>query len=267
MTEPVFLTQELGPILEFTLNRPEKLNAINEEILYGLRAAVETLQDREDLRVMLIRSTGRYFCAGADLTNTPMPDLKNSSSNVRSWYRRGLAGMLALYQEIEACEKPLVVAHHATCMGGGLELSLSCDFRLAATSAAYAFPEAKFGSIPATGGVSRLTRYVGPHWARWLIMANKQIDAAQALNIGLVHAVYPDDAFEAEVLAFCQHLAKQPPEVTAMAKIAIELATDLESAQARNMERMANSVLSLGDEHIGLLAALKAKLAGGKKGG
>ena len=266
MTAPAFLLDQDGAVLRFTLNRPEKLNAINEEILIGLRDAVDALGSREDLRVLLIRANGRYFCAGADLTNTPMPDLKNSSSNVRNWYRRGLGGMLALYQEMEACEKPIVVAHHATCVGGGLELSLSCDFRLAAASARYAFPEAALGAIPATGGVSRLTRYIGPHWARWMILANQPVDAAQALNMGLVHAVYPDGEFEARVDEFCDHLARQPPEVTAMAKIAIELAADLESAQARNMERMANSVLALGQEHIELFAALKSRLSGGKPG-
>jgi enoyl-CoA hydratase len=266
MTEPALLRREFDGILELTLNRPEKLNALNEEILDGLRNGIEALSSREDLRVMLIRAKGRYFSAGADLTERPVPDMKGSSSKVRTWYRRELGGMLALYQEFEATEKPIVVAHHATCVGGGLELSLSCDFRLAAASARYVFPEASLGSIPATGGVSRLTRLVGPHWARWLIMANLPVDAQRALTMGLVHEVYSDDVFDEQVTAFCQHLAKQPPEVTAMAKVAIELAADLESAQARNMERLANSVLALGQEHGELVGAMKARLHRKKSG-
>jgi enoyl-CoA hydratase/carnithine racemase len=264
MSEPAFLVSEESGILEFRLNRPDKLNALNEEIFRGLTAALNTLITREDLRVMLIRAGGRYFCSGVDLTERPMPDMKGLTTNVRTWYRRDLGGMLPLYLELEAAEKPIVVAHHATCLGGGLELSLSCDFRLAAASARYGFPEAKIGAIPATGGVSRLTRLVGPHWARWMIMANQQVDAARALTMGLVHDVYPDDDFFARVMDFCRHLAKQPPEVTAMAKVSIELAADLESAQARNMERLAVSALTLGREHTELMQAMKDRLTGKK---
>ena len=155
MTKPSFLTTESDGVLEFTLNRPEKLNALNAEIFHGLREAVDALATRDELRVLLIRATGRYFCAGVDLTGAE-PDMHGSSKAVRARYRRELHGMMALYQEMEAVEKPIVVAHHATCVGGGLELSLSCDFRLAAASASYAFPEAKLGMIPASGSVSRL---------------------------------------------------------------------------------------------------------------
>jgi enoyl-CoA hydratase len=262
MTESALLSQEIGPILQLTLNRPAKHNAMNEAIFRGLEQGLETFISRRDLRVMLIRSQGKYFSAGADLAEKPVPEMHGSSSQMRTWYRRELNGMLALYQELEATEKPIVVAHHATCIGGGLELSLSCDFRLAAASASYAFPEGNFGSLPASGGVSRLTRLVGPHWARWMIMANRPIDAVQALAIGLVHQVYPDDEFDTRVMEFCEHLSRQPPEFMAMCKVAIELATDLESAQARNLERLANSVLTLGREHEDLLSAWKARFAG-----
>lgn len=259
MIETPLLRREFDGILEITLNRPDKLNALNRATLDGIRQAVSDLADQAELRVLLIRGTGRYFCAGADLSDSPMPEMNGSSSRVRTHYRKELAGMLALYQEMEAVEKPIVVAHHATCMGGGLEMSMSCDFRLAAQSARYVFPEASFGSLPATGGVSRLTRLVGPHWARWLIMANLPVDAHKALTMGLVHEVFPDAEFDQGVLEFCRHLAAQPPEVTAMAKVAIELATDLESAQARNLERLANSVLTLGREHEQLVEHHKAK--------
>ena len=264
MTESALLSQEIGPILQLTLNRPAKHNALNEAIFRGLAQGLEKFISRPDLRVMLIRAQGKYFCAGADLAEKPMPDMHASTSAIRTWYRRGLNGMLALYQELEATEKPIVVAHHATCIGGGLELSLSCDFRLAAASASYAFPEGNFGSLPATGGVSRLTRLVGPHWARWLIMANRPISAAQGVAIGLVHEVYPDDQFDTQVMSFCEHLSRQPPEFLAMCKVAIELAADLQSAQARNLERLANSVLTIGKEHQELVTAWKARFSGSR---
>ena len=131
------------------------------------------------------------------------------------------------------------------CVGGSLEMSLSCDFRLAAASAGYAFPEARFGLLPATNGVSRLTRLIGPHWARLLVMANMPATAADALNMGLVHKVFADETFEADVMAFCRHLTQQNGEMMGTAKVAIELAHDLGAHQAAAVERMANSTLML----------------------
>ena len=127
---------------------------------------------------------------------------------------------------------------------------MSCDFRLAAKSARYGFPEGKFGVLPASNGVSRLTRLVGTHWARYIIMANLPVDADRALMIGLVHEVYADDGFDDEVMRFCRHLAEQNGEQMGAAKIAIEMARDVGLAQARNVERMANSALMLNPEYL-----------------
>ena len=159
--------------------------------------------------------------------------MPKTASAVREMHRRGLNGMQRIWDEMEAIEKPFVVAHHARCVGGGLEMSLSCDFRLAAASASYAFPEGLFGVLPASNGVSRLTRIVGSHWARYLVMANLVADAQKALTMGLVHDVFPDDVFEDQVMNFCRHLAKQNGEQMGAAKIAIEMARDVGLAQVR----------------------------------
>src|ERR1700761_5344078 len=159
--------------------------------------ALNRFRDTPQLKIMLIRATGRYFCAGADLrggATNPNP----TASSIRETHRRGLNGMHRIYDEMEHIEKPIVVAHHAMCVGGGLELSLSCDFRFAAKSAGYAFPEGLFGVLPASNGVSRLARLCGPHWTRWLIMANKPASADMAYTMGLVPQVYPDETFEQE---------------------------------------------------------------------
>ena len=175
--------------------------------------------------------------------------------------------MHRIYDEMEAIEKPIVVAHHATCMGGGLELSLSCDFRLAAKSARYAFPEGKFGTLPASNGVSRLSRIIGTHWTRYLIMANVAADADRALIMGLVHEVFPDETFEADVMRFCRHLAEQNGEQMGTAKLAIELAHDVGLAQARNVERLANSALMLNPDYLeGMKRYIQGIGAKGKQG-
>ena len=261
MSAPHILVEEIGPILQVTFNRPEKLNALSFELIEGLWKAVATYAEREDLRCFLIRSTGRYFSAGADLLGGQASPRSGGTAAVREWYRTKMGGgMQPLYDEIENLEKPFVVAHHATCVGGGLELSLSCDFRLAAQSAKYSFPEAKLGAIPASNGVSRLTRLVGPHWAKWSILANQLIDADRALSIGLVHDVYPDEIFEAKVLEFCRGLAEIPPEMAAMAKLTIDLAADVTAERARKIERLGQSILQVGAEAAGLTAQVQARL-------
>lgn len=246
---PHLLVEEDGAILIATLNRPEKLNALSGELMRLFEAALHRFRDTPAFKVMLVRAKGRYFCAGADMRGAPDRESPATASGIRESHRLGLHGMHRIYDEMEAMEKPIVVAHHAPCVGGGLELSLSCDFRLAARSATYAFPEGKFGVLPASNGVSRLTRLVGTHWARYLIMANLPIDAERALIMGLVHEVWPDERFEEEVMRFCRHLAAQNGEQMGAAKLAIELARDVGLAQARNVERALNSALMLNPEY------------------
>ena len=251
--QPHLLEHDDGAIKIVTFNRPEKLNALSGQLLGLFEAALHRFRDSPHLKVMLIQATGRYFCAGA-----------TSGSEIREMHRRKINGMHRIYDEMEAIEKPIVVAHHAMCVGGGLEMSLSCDFRLAAKSAGYAFPEAKQGVIPASNGVSRLTRLCGPHWARYMIMANLPIDADRALIMGLAHDVFPDETFRDDVMRFCRHLAEQNGEQMGVAKLAIELANDVDSAQARNVERLANSSLMLGPDYRELQPRHVATIGRGK---
>jgi enoyl-CoA hydratase/carnithine racemase len=247
--EPHLLTQEDGAILIATLNRPDKLNALSAQTMELFEKALHRFRDEPQFKVMLIRATGRYFCSGADMRGGS-PTLNTKGSAVRESHRLGLHGMHRIYDEMEAIEKPIVVAHHAACVGGGLEMSLSCDFRLAAKSASYAFPEGKFGVIPASNGVSRLSRIIGTHWTRYLVMANLPVHADRALMIGLVHEVFPDETFGEDVMKFCRHLAEQNGEQMGTAKLAIELAHDVGLAQARNVERLANSALMLNQDYL-----------------
>jgi enoyl-CoA hydratase len=251
MTAPHLLTEEDGAILIATLNRPEKLNALSGETMRLYEAALHRFRDTPALKVMLIRAAGRYFCAGADMRGGDSDGSGNATtaSGIRESQRLKLNGMHRIYDEMEAMEKPIVVAHHAPCVGGGLEISLSCDFRLAAHSATYSFPEGKFGVLPSSNGVSRLTRIVGTHWARYIIMANLPVSADRALMMGLVHEVWPDEGFQEQVMRFCRHLSQQHGEQMGAAKLAIELSHDVGLAQARNVERMANSALMLNPEY------------------
>jgi enoyl-CoA hydratase/carnithine racemase len=264
MSEPAVLIEERENILEVVFNRPDKLNAINLEMSTLLAEATDRFGSRPDLRVMLIRANGRYFSAGADINDVTFYDQGDSPrtpSGFRKWYRSGHGCLHPIFDELEAIEKPVVVAHQGPCFGGGLEMSVSCDFRLAAKSATYAMPEITIGALPGSGGTSRLTRLIGTHWARMFLMANLTISADKALIMGLVHEVFEDADFEQNVWDFCRNLAAQPPEVVGAAKLAIELVADLERGQGRSVERLANSSLVLGDEYRRLVHEMRSALA------
>lgn len=255
------LLREEGPILVATLNRTAKLNALNPAIMEGLWRALDLADSRKDLHVLLINANGRYFSAGADLMSfTIDPDMNKNATAFRRGYRFGMGRMHALYDAFEAFEKPVVAAHHGPCLGAGLEMSLSCDFRLAAASASYRLPEGDFGLIAGSGGLSRLVRVAGAHWARLLTMTAEGADAQEAKAMGFVHKVYPDETFAEDVMAFCTALAARPPEFLATAKLAIEICADVGAAQARNVERLATSALAMGDEHKQLMDAIFARL-------
>lgn len=253
-------------ILVATFNRPEKLNAMSSQLMRTLEDAVDRYRETPELRVMLIKAKGRYFSAGADLMEGAgkSQSFPTRGSQVREQHRRLPSGMRRVWDEMEGMEKPFVVAHHARCVGGSLEMSLSCDFRLAAKSASYAFPEAKFGVLPATNGVSRLVRIIGPHWARLMITANMPVDADEARVMGLVHKVFPDESFEADVMAFCRHLAKQDAELVGASKVAIELAADLPAHQAASVERLVNSSIMISPHYQELMTAHVASIGKGK---
>ena len=262
--EPHLLVDVVENILVATFNRPDKLNAMSGQMVDLIEQAVHRFRDTPELKVMLIKSKGRYFSAGADLKQGDGGERKwpEYGSEVRESHRR--LPMRRVWDEMEGIEKPFVVAHHARCVGGSLEMSLSCDFRLAAASASYAFPEAKFGVLPATNGVSRLVRIIGPHWARYMIMANIPLESHEALNAGLVHKVFPDESFEDDVMGFCRHLARQDGELVGAAKVAIELANDLPASQAALVERLVNSSIMTTQHYRDLTTAHIAGIGKGK---
>lgn len=254
------LRSEQDGVLELVLNRPDKGNAITADMLLGLANAAEELSTRVDLRVLLIRAEGRFFSTGADISALSADDAAGSPARFRHIYRTGPFSFQRVGDLFEAVEKPVVVAHHGPCIGGALELSLSCDFRLAGEAASYVLPEIEIGLLPGSGGTSRLARLVGGHWARWLVMAGERVDARDALAMGLVHAVHPDAELTAQAGRFCRKLASLPAEALAAAKLSIELGVDLGAAQARQVERMANSYLFFGPEHATAMAKLREQL-------
>lgn len=232
-------------ILTVTFNRPEKYNALTQQMVERFFQLLARFRDDDKLRVMLINARGKYYSAGVHISNTMTPDI-NSGIVFRTWNRRDVHLLL---DEMEAIEKPIISAAQGPCLGGALEMALSCDFRLAAESAAYSLPEINIGILPGNGGISRLVRLCGIAQAKWLVMGTQTINAQRALQVGLVHAVYDDDIFVDSCQEFASHLASLPAEVIGLAKLAIDTSHELDRATARNIERIINTQLFTSQEH------------------
>lgn len=249
-TQDHALLHEADGVLTVTLARPEKLNAIDDAITESLWQAVTALRDRPDLRVLVIAAQGRYFSAGIDLKTVTgrggdiAADTPAAGAEYRTFYRRHHL----LYDEMEAVEKPIVLAAQGPCLGAGLEMAVSCDFRLASDAASFRLPEVGLGTISGSGGVSRMTRLVGPHWSKWIAMAGQSVDAAQALAIGLVHAVHPAEVFAERVDAFARELAALPREALGLSKLTIDAVAATDRGTARDIERIAQTSLIFGHE-------------------
>lgn len=235
-------------IVTITFVRDRKLNAVTEGMLEVLRQAVTDLAERDDLRALIITGRGRYFTAGADITALPVgetgPDVPGSR------FRRNYRRLHGLFDDIEAVEKPIILAAQGPCLGIGVELSASCDFRFGSTRSSFGLPEIRnIAVLPGSGGISRLTRLIGPHWTKWIAMAGQTIDAQQALAAGLLHAVYPESTFHEQVRAFALDLIGQPPEALGLAKLVIDAAATADRRTARDLDRIANTALVASQEH------------------
>jgi enoyl-CoA hydratase/carnithine racemase len=235
---------DVDGMIVVTFTRDEKLNAVDDEMLDTLRDAVRDLGDHEHHRLLLVTARGRYFTAGRDIGT--MGEHADSGVALRRNYRR----LHDIFDEIEAIEKPVVVAPQGPCLGIGVELAASCDFRLAASSAHFGLPEIpNLAVLPGSGGISRLTRIVGPHWARWIAMAAETVSAEDAVRMGFVHRVFADDGFDEAVLEWCGKLIANSAEALGLAKLAIDAAVDSDRRTARNFDRLANTELLHSAEH------------------
>lgn len=216
------LLEEKNHVGLLTFNRPKSLNAISRGLIGGMKEAAEYIDTHPEIRVVIMTGSGdKAFCAGLDLKKVVMP----GESILDGWNVR------TMHDAIEKCRNvftmyeklpvPIIAAIHGYCLGGGVEISLCCDIRLAADNAVFAMPETKLGIVPDMGGSSRLPRIVGPGMAKELIFTGRRIDANEALRIGLVQHVYPKDQLMAEAWKMAEEIAAVTPQVTQGAKSVI----------------------------------------------
>ena len=201
------------------INRPKVLNALNEQTLLDIEAAVKSFAEDDSLSVLIITGSGdRAFVAGADIeAQYPLDAVQG-----RNW---GLLGH-RVFNLIESIEKPVLAAINGFALGGGCELAMACDIRLASEKAQLGQPEVSLGITPGYGGTQRLTRLVGSGKAKQLIFTGKRINAAEAHRIGLVDEVYPHETLLEEAVKMAQTIAANAPMAV---QINNEMATAVEA--------------------------------------
>ena len=203
------------PIAWIVLNRPERLNAINPKMIEEIGRALDDLEEDPDVRVIVFKGNGRAFCAGADVTAfagiNPLLAMKASRK------------FQELTLKIQFYTKPTIAAIHGYALGGGLELALSTDFRIASEDAMLGQPEINLGFIPGAGATQRLARIVGPAKAKELIMTGDFIPAVEAHKMGLISKVVKPGALDEEARNLALKLAEKPPLALMTAKIAIDM--------------------------------------------
>jgi len=224
---PILLTRD-GAVATLTLNRADRMNAIDMATMAALRAAVDELWGDRAIRCVIVTGAGeKAFCAGADL--------KERAGMTPDQVRRFLKNIREVMTEIEDLPKPVIAAVNGLALGGGTELALACDIRIAADTATLGLTETTLAIIPGAGGTQRLPRLVGKGRAKELIFTGRRVEAAEALAIGLVEEVVP----AAELLDRARALAARIVETTgpvavAQAKFAINrgLEVDLQTGLA-----------------------------------
>ncbi|MBN8618536.1 MAG: enoyl-CoA hydratase/isomerase family protein [Anaerolineae bacterium] len=221
------LTQRRGQLVEIILNRADKRNAINWDMMLEFEKVLREIENSSGIRAILIRGEGSGFSAGIDLAAFP----QTSDYFGENW-RKNLFPLTSAYQQIisrfERCSIPTIALLHGYCLGLGFELALACDFRIAAEGTNIGLPETKIGIIPDVGGTTRLTRLVGVARAKEIIMTGKFVDLLHAEQWGLVNYVVPPDELLATGERLANDLAQAAPLAVSYAKRVIDGITDVE---------------------------------------
>ncbi|MEM4587792.1 MAG: enoyl-CoA hydratase-related protein [Candidatus Jordarchaeales archaeon] len=199
-----------GRIARIILNRPDKLNALNPELIEELGKAIEEVKSDKDIRVLVITGSGKAFSAGADVgAMVEATPLQAKEASLRGH---------KVFRMLEELDIPVIAAINGYALGGGCELALACDIRIASEKAWLGQPEINLGIIPGWGGCLRLPKLVGAAKAMELILTGDRISAQEALQIGLVNKVVPEDKLEEAVKELADKLANKPPIAVKLAK-------------------------------------------------
>lgn len=221
-----------GAVAVVTLNRPSVLNALNAQLLNELSQALSELESNDDVRVLIITGAGtKAFAAGADIGEL------NALANAVEGAQKARIGQ-AVTLQIERLNKPVIMAVNGFALGGGCELAMAGDIRIASDNARFGQPEVNLGLIPGYGGSQRTTRLLGKGMAMFLCLSGDMIDAQMALEIGLVERVVPQDELLPAAKKLAQTIAQKAPLAIAACKRAINNGAHLAIADALELEAL-----------------------------
>ena len=242
----------LGAVAVLTINRPDKLNALNSRVHAEGVQALDELKTNDAVRVLVITGAGeKAFIAGADISEFAgqTPFTQRSSFHARS-----------LFNSLELFPKPVIAMINGFCLGGGNELAMACDLRIASDKARFGQPEINLGIIPGGGGTQRLTKLIGETKAMELILTGDMIDARTALDLGLVNYVHAPDELEAKTMELANKIAEKSPVAAQMAKEAVKLASrsNLDEGLRREVDLFA-VCFSTEDKEEGVAAFLEKR--------
>jgi len=232
-------------IATITFNRPEMLNVVNHEVLEELSDVLDQVEQDESLRVLLITGNGKAFVAGADIKS--IVDL--SVLEAKLFSRKANV----ILSRMEKLMIPVIAAVNGYALGGGFEIAMACDLRIASDKAVFALPEVKLGIMPGFGGTQRLSRLVGPSIAKEMIFTGRNITADDAKSIGLVNQVCASEDLLTEAKRLANKIAKNAPVGVSQSKLAIDKGLALDISAALDVEIEAFSVcFATEDQKLGM---------------
>ena len=265
------LVERTPPVAHLVLNRPERRNALSSRMWEELAALGRAIGDDDEIRVLVVRGAGPSFCAGADLDVLrgragALGALIADPATTDEAYLECLAEMYGAYRWLRGAPFTTIAAVHGHALGGGLELALACDLRIAAESAQLGLPEVRLGVIPDMGATALLPRLVGEARAKELHLLGDSIGAHQAERIGMVNRVVPD----AELLDVCgalaERIAAQPPLAMRAARAAIDGGAGLPVGEAVDLAARLQLACFRSADRDEALAAFTERRAGAYRG-
>jgi len=246
------LFKKEGHIGILSINRPDALNALNSEVLDELDSAMDILKEDEEIHVIILTGEGRAFVAGADIKE--MKDM--NMFEAREFADKGQS----VFRKIELMEKPVIAAVNGFALGGGCELSMCCDIRIASEKAKFGQPEVGLGIIPGFAGTQRLARLVGLGRAKELIFTTDMINAEEAYRIGLANKVVPVDKLMDEALAIANKINSKGQIAVRFAKTAINLGIETDIETGTKIEKdLFGSCFATEDQKEGMEAFLEKR--------
>jgi enoyl-CoA hydratase len=245
-------------VATITVNRPDKLNALNDQVIGELGEAIDEARTNGDVGGVILTGAGRAFVAGADISQLE----KHGAIAAKALAQRGQG----VFRRFETSPKPVIAAVNGFALGGGCELAMACHVRIASEAAKFGQPEVKLGLIPGYGGTQRLPRLVGKGRALQLLLTGEMIDAQEAFRIGLANRVVPADQLIATATTMMQTMLANAPLALGHCIEAVNSGYDLPLEDAMTLEATAFGLLAATDDKREGTRAFLEKRAPGFKG-